>query len=190
MSRFLLPCPACRANVPVGIAQAGSSVVCPSCGQNVEVPGTRQLRLLPTESPDVGSKGGSNRRNRSEGGSLAYRVAVGGLLLFSFVALSYGGYLAYLRWNAPIEFGHSEEELYKELYDKSMADPVATSWDHWNFLVESGIPDTPEPPPYFLYSRYYEEQKPWLIGSLAAGGLSFLVFLGLSLLGPKGSGSR
>ncbi len=172
------------------MAQAGSTVTCSHCGQSVEVPGTRQLRLLPLESPEPGAKGGVSRRKSAEGGSFAFRVAAGGLLLLSFLALSYGGYLGFLRWNAPIEFGHSEEELYQELYDKSMADPIALSWDHWNFLLDAGIPDTPDPPPYFLFSRYYEEQKPWMIGSLVTGGASFLLFLALTLFGPKGTSPR
>jgi hypothetical protein len=173
--------------VPVGVAQAGASVTCAHCGQTLEVPGTRQLRLLPVESPIKGSKGEGNRRKSGQGGTFAYRVAVGGLLLATFLALSYGGYLAFLRWNAPIEFGHTEEELYQELYEKSMSDPIVTTWDHWNYLVDAGMPGAPEPPPYFLYSRYYEQQWPWMIGSLAVGGTLFLLFLALTLFGPRGT---
>jgi hypothetical protein len=141
------------------------------------------------ESPVEGAKGGGSRRKNAEGGSFAFRAVAGGLLLLSFLALSYGGYLAILRWYAPIEFGHTEEELYTDLFERSMSDPIARSWDHWNFLLDAGIPDTPDPPPYFLYSRYYEEQKPWMIGSLVAGGTSFLLFLALTLFGPKGTSS-
>lgn len=186
MSRYLLPCPACSQSFAVGIAQAGSTVPCPHCGQVVDVPGTRQLRSLPPAVEDraAPAKGGGNRRLDAEGGSIAFRLLTAGLLLASCSGLAYGGYLLYLRWNAPIIFGHTEEELYQEMMEKSLADPPATVWDHWNFLVDAGIPD-PSPPPYFLYSRMYEEQKPWMIGSLAVGAVSLVAFLALSWLASK-----
>jgi hypothetical protein len=107
----------------------------------------------------------------------------------SFVGIGYGGYLSYLRWTAPINFGHSEEELYSELFDKSMADPPARVWDHWNYLVDSGLPN-PDPPIYFVLSQAYEQQKPWMIGAWILGSIALIAFFALSVAGTRGTGRR
>jgi len=185
MPKYLIPCPACGATTPVGIAQAGAAVPCVACGASLDVPGTKQLRSLPIVEEDqvTGRRAGAAGGAR-DGGNLGYRFLVAAMLVVSALGLGYGGYLAYLRWNAPIEFGHSEEEIYEEIYENSMTDPPARAWDHWNYLLDVGIPD-PKPIDYFLINRVYEQQKPWMIGSLAIGGVAFLAFLALSLLGPR-----
>jgi hypothetical protein len=152
-----------------------------------DVPGTKLLRSLPLAPiPLADSKGRSSHHPASEGGSLLYRVLLGSLLGISFLGLGYGAYLGYLRWTAPIEFGHTEEELFAEFYEQSMKDPPATVWDHYNYLVEAGIPN-PQPPIYFILNRQFEQQKPWMVGSLVAGGVAFAFFLGLSLVGSRRS---
>jgi hypothetical protein len=178
MSRFLLPCPLCQASISVGIAQAGSSMPCPSCGKVVDVPGTRQLRLLPADSLPNGV--GKQASGTSDGNSLGFRLLLASLLLFGSLCLTYGGWLAYDRWRSPIVFGHTEDEFFQGLYDESMAEPIAQSWEHWNYLVDVGLPEESEPLPYFQISRYYEERKPWMVGSLASGALLIATFLGLS----------
>lgn len=181
MSRYRLSCPACEAIQVVGVAQAGSNIRCSGCGQMVEVPGTRELRLLPLEVSGGAAAKSGQAGGGTEESSHFLRLGMAFLLLLSFVTLTYGGYLVYLRWMAPIEFGHTEEEFYQELYETALADPVARSWDHWNFLIDAGIPEDPEPPPYFVYNRFYEAQKPWMIGFLVTGGVSLLMFLLLGI---------
>jgi hypothetical protein len=180
MSRFQLPCPGCQATISVGIAQAGSSARCPSCGQLVEVPGTRLLRQLP---PEAASQGPVSRQTRATGASLAARLILAGLLMLGSSSLIYGTWLAYERWTAPIKFGYTEDEMYKEFYDKAMQEPIIRSWEHWNYLVDAGLGQEPEPLPYFIYSRYYEARKPWMVGSLATGAVLLAAFLGLSFAG-------
>jgi len=144
------------------------------------VPGTRVLRQLPMETP-VSERNGA--RVRSSGLSLGFRLILGSLLLLGSSCLLYGGWLAYERWNAPIEFGHSEEEIYKNVYNETMQEPIVRNWEHWNYLVDLGISDNPEVLPYFAYSRYYEAQKPWMVGSLVTGAIAVAAFIGLSFLG-------
>lgn len=150
----------------------------------VDVPGTRELRLLPLESVASPSGKGTRTGSSSEP-SIFLRLAMAALLLISFGTLSYGGYLAYLRWNAPIALGHTDDEFFQELYDTALADPVPRAWDHWNFLVDAGIPEDPEPQLFLVYNRLFEAQKPWMIGLLTTGGLTFLAFLGLSYLSSR-----
>jgi hypothetical protein len=181
MSRYLLPCPACQASISVGTAQAGSSMPCPSCGKVVDVPGTRQLRLLPADAlPSLVGKS-----EAPAGNSLGFRLLLASLLLVGALCLTYGGWLAYDRWRSPIIFGHTEEEFFQGLYDESMAEPIAQSWEHWNYLVDSGVPEDSEPLPYFQISRYYEERKPWMVGSLGSGTLLIVAFLGLSFFSSR-----
>ncbi|MFN7795440.1 MAG: hypothetical protein ACK5Q3_07730, partial [Planctomycetota bacterium] len=46
MPKYALEC-SCSAKIPVGIAQAGGSALCPACGKLNEVPSTKVLRTLP-----------------------------------------------------------------------------------------------------------------------------------------------
>lgn len=181
MPRYLLPCSGCQAPLSVGIAQAGSTAPCPKCGKSVEIPGTRQLRLLPLEA---NSKEGDPRHPGRKGGvSLIFRLVLATLLVLGSTSFLYGSWLAYERWAAPIEFGHTEDEIYQRVYGEAMKEPIIRSWEHWNYLVESGLSDGSEPMPYFIYNRYYEARKPWMIGSLITGAVTLAGFLCLSFFG-------
>lgn len=158
-------------------------MACPNCGKVVEVPGTRHLRLLPLEGPGKGE--GKNPRGAAQGLSLGFRLFMAGLLLFGSLSVAYGAWLALERWRAPIVFGHTEDEFFRSLYDESMADPIPRSWEHWNYLVEVGLPEQSEPLVYFQLSRYYETQWPWLVRSLVAGSIALAAFFGLSFLGTR-----
>jgi hypothetical protein len=176
MSKYQLTCE-CKTILPVGIAQAGTSISCPSCGNAIVVPGTKLLRNLPLDQSDAAA---ANRRQSSSPGLLV-RGITALLLALSFWGLGYGGYLAYLRSTAPIEFGHSEDEFYTEIYNRAAEDPPARAWDHWQYLVESGLPKQ-EPPIYFILVEVYAQQLKWMIGAFAIGSLSLLGFIILSIL--------
>ncbi len=187
MSRFKIPCGVCGEALFVGIAQAGASASCPKCGGSTEVPGTKQLRAHHrVDASDSEALDQVPTLRTAGSSSLVFRGIAAGLLAISALCLTYGGYLAYLRWAAPIEFGHTEEELFTEIFDRSMADPPARVWDHWNYLVDQGVPD-PDPPIYFLLERQFSLQKPWMIGSLSLGSLTFLAFVVVSVVGGRNS---
>jgi hypothetical protein len=158
-------------------------MTCPSCGKVIEIPGTRQLRLLPFEVPPAGV--GKQTAGSREVSSLGFRMGLASLLLIGSLSLGYGAWLAYDRWRAPIEFGHTEDEFFQGLYDESMSDPVLLNWEQWNYMVESGIPEDSQPPLYFQYARYYEERAPWMVGSLAIGAIFLAAFFGLSFFGSR-----
>ncbi|MFN5102444.1 MAG: hypothetical protein ACK5GJ_06580 [Planctomycetota bacterium] len=188
MPQYALEC-SCSATIPVGIAQAGGSVVCPQCGKLAEVPSTKVLRSLPVldeHSGTAASTQGHARGDRlakdrkSSGESVMDRVLPAFLLCTAAVCLLTAAYLGWDRWRAPIEFGHTEEEFFAAMHDEAMHDPPARVWDHWRYLVETGLPSH-EPPPYFVVNEYYEKRKPWLIGSTIAGFLSLGLFVAMTL---------
>lgn len=182
MPTYALPCSKCGQSIPVRIAHAGSTVRCDACGSNVDVPGTKGLRSL-----SVIEESSQAQRTASEtksAGSLGLNLLAGLCLALATVGLGYGSYLAFLRWTAPIEFGHSAEELYAEMREKSASDPPVRMWDHWQYLVDTGLPNH-DPPLYFVLAEVYNRQIPWMIGSLAAGSIGLLSFLIIALMSRK-----
>jgi len=167
----------CTATIPVGIAQAGSSVRCEQCSKLMEVPGTKVLRTLPILEDVVAGavpKAG-----------FAQRFLPALLLAIAALSLTTAGVLAKERWFSPIEFGHTEEEFFGAFREDALRDPPARVWDHWKYLVESGLP-VHQPPDYFVINQYFERRKPWLIGSSILGALSLGTFLVLTFGQSKG----
>jgi hypothetical protein len=189
MQKYALEC-SCSATTPVGIAQAGGSALCPACGKLNEVPSTKVLRTLPLyqeqQAELASSPGNSRRSSRSEGGqtsegSILGRLLPAFLLCTAAVSLLNAAYLGWDRWRAPIEFGHTEDEFFAGLRDEAMHDPPARVWDHWRYMVETGLPSH-QPPDYFIVNEYYERRKPWLIGSTILGCLSLGLFVSIALM--------
>lgn len=160
----------------MGIAQAGSTTRCQACGRSLDVPGTKQLRNLPPVPMEATAANRRQRDSATGGSGLLGRAIPAGLLALAAWGLSYGGYLAYLRWTAPIEFGHTHDELFADIYDRALQDPPARAWDHWQYIVDVGLPKQ-DPPLYFILSDAYERQWPWMIGALTVGALSLVAFL-------------
>ena len=197
MRLFALRCQ-CDATIPVGIAQAGGSVRCPNCGVSQEVPSTKVLRSLPVlEQPESSSglmershggesvaKGPSRGIGSRSGDSVLQRILPAILLSIAAVSLTTAGVLGWARWNSPIEFGHTEVEFFAAFRDDAMQDPPARVWDHWNYLVDTGLPPH-QPPDYFVINEFFERRKPWLIGSSILGGLSLALFLVMALQQSK-----
>jgi hypothetical protein len=50
--------------------------------------------------------------------------------------------------------------------------------------VETGVPDH-NPPAYFVISKVFENQKPWMVGALTCGVVSLLGFIGVTLLSKR-----
>jgi hypothetical protein len=182
MPTYALSCSQCDQSVPVGIAQAGSTVRCAACGANIDVPGTKGLRVLPLIEESNPTRG--TVAEAKSAASWWLNLLAGLSLAVATIGLGYGSYLAYLRWNAPIEFGHSDEELYAEMREKSLSDPPVRTWDHWQYLVETGLPKH-DPPLYFVFAEVYKRQIPWMIGSLTVGALGLLAFIMIALLSRK-----
>lgn len=202
MPQYALRC-RCSATIPVGIAQAGMMVRCPECQESLEVPSTKVLRTLETlddsagqkqsasdrvgRSGQAGSGSGSGAGVRTASGkssgsqdSVLQRVLPGLLLAIAAIFLTTAGVLARERWNSPIEFGHTEEEFFKAFRDDAMQDPPARVWDHWKYLVDTGLPSH-QPPDYFVINEYFEKRKPWLIGSSIIGAISLGLFVLMTL---------
>lgn len=197
MPSFALRCQ-CDTTIPVGIAQAGGSVRCPSCGVSLEVPSTKVLRTLEQidgnvfgVSSDGLAKGeslaaGAATRNRVPRApdSALQRILPALLLAIAAISLTTAAVLGWARWNSPIEFGHTEEEFFAAFRDDAMQDPPARVWDHWKYLVDTGLP-AHQPPDYFVINEFFERRKPWLIGSSILGALSLALFVMMTLQQAK-----
>lgn len=183
MPQYALGCQ-CSATIPVGIAQAGGSVRCPQCSTLIEVPGTKVLRTLPVVE-EAHAEVASGR----SGDTLSQRFLPALLLAIAAISLTTAGVLGWARWNSPIEFGHTQEEFIAAFRDDAMQDPPARVWDHWQYLVETGLPNH-QPPDYFVINEYFERRKPWLIGSSILGALSLGMFLLMTLGQAKSKSSR
>lgn len=196
MPSFALRCQ-CDATIRVGIAQAGGSVRCPSCGLSLEVPSTKVLRNLPQidgNTDGVSANGLSKGESLPEGAtrsrgpkaadSALQRILPALLLAIAAVSLTTAAVLGWARWNSPIEFGHTEEEFFAAFRDDAMQDPPARVWDHWKYLVDTGLP-AHQPPDYFVINEFFERRKPWLIGSSILGALSLALFVMMTLQQAK-----
>lgn len=197
MPFFALRCQ-CDATIPVGIAQAGGSVRCPSCGVSLEVPSSKVLRTLPmfqdkatvSSSGDRLSEGellveGQDRGDAQKvAGSDLQRILPALLLAIAAISLTTAAVLGWSRWNSPIEFGHTEEEFFAAFRDDAMKDPPARVWDHWKYLVDTGLP-AHQPADYFVINEFFERRKPWLIGSSILGALSLTLFAMMTLQQAK-----
>jgi hypothetical protein len=183
MPKYQLTCD-CGDVIPVGIAQAGASMPCPGCGKSIDVPGTKQLRTLPLLPDQATTATKASGLEPTGLGAILARALAALLLIATCWGFSYGGYLAYLRYNAPIEFGHTEDEFYDDLRQRALEDPPARAWDHWQYIVETGVP-AHNPPPYFVISKVFENQKPWMVGALTCGVVSLLSFIGVTLLSKR-----
>jgi hypothetical protein len=87
--------------------------------------------------------------------------------------------------SAKLPFGVRMPMLVRATDAVGLSDPPARVWDHWKYLVESGLP-VHQPPDYFVINEYFERRKPWLIGSSILGALSLGTFLVLTFGQSKG----
>ena len=165
---------------------------------SLEVPSTKVLRTL--EQID-GNVFGVSSDGLAKGESLAagaatrsrvpraldsslQRILPALLLAIAAISLTTAAVLGWARWNSPIEFGHTEEEFFAAFRDDAMQDPPARVWDHWKYLVDTGLP-AHQPPDYFVINEFFERRKPWLIGSSILGALSLALFVMMTLQQAK-----
>ncbi|MFM8571530.1 MAG: hypothetical protein ACKOAU_08030 [Pirellula sp.] len=157
------------------------------------MPSTKVLRTLPLidswgEEAGIGaSSSGKSKASVGVGSSASetsyswvQRLLPALLLAICAGSFSTAAVLAWSRWNAPIEFGHTEEEFFASFREDAMQDPPARVLDHWRYLVDTGLPPH-QPPDYFVINEFFERRKPWLIGSTVLGVMSLIVFLVMTI---------
>lgn len=174
MSRFLLPCD-CGAKLPISISQAGTSAPCPGCSKTLEIPTTRQIRLLEQEA------GKPVPASSAASGGAGLRIVAALLLLVGLATLSIGGYLAYERRISGIDFKVTEELEIQLGYEAVLKQPPSDTWDYWKYLSEQGL-GKEMPAPYFQVKRYLDDREPWMYRMFATSGISLAAFAALCVL--------
>lgn len=174
MSRYLLPCD-CGAKLPISISQAGTTAPCPSCSKILEIPTTRQIRLLEIDADKVVPA------NPTASGGALLRVVAALLLLVGLATLCIGGYLVYERRISGIDFKVTEELEIQLGYEAVLKQPPSDTWDYWKYLSEQGL-GREVPAPYFQVKRYLDSREPWMYRMFATGGISLAAFAVLCVL--------
>ncbi|XZE21418.1 hypothetical protein SH449x_001320 [Pirellulaceae bacterium SH449] len=179
MSQYLLPCPNCQNKLTVAKSQAGMTVSCPSCEANVQVPTVRGFSTLSPAETEV-----SSRRGKNKGSSPVLGVLSVIFLLVSIPCLSYAGYLYSFRasFSAPLDL--SEEDLVLDIRQAMLDMPPATAWDTWNEISQDGVTETPIPP-YFVFKRMLEAQRPTMLTCFYVGSGCFVAFLATLFLSRR-----
>jgi DNA-directed RNA polymerase subunit RPC12/RpoP len=178
MSHYLLPCTNCEAKIPVTKSQAGMLVECSGCSTKVEVPTIRalsQLELAPVES---------TKPTRSRPAGPLIGILASALFLVGVSTLSYGGYLYWLRQSVKDPLDLTEEDFLEDIRTSMSELPPVGAWDAWNDVSTNGITDMPVPP-YFLYKRMFDIQRPKMLGCLYTGTGCLIGFVGCLFLSRK-----
>ncbi|MEQ8788204.1 MAG: hypothetical protein RIC55_17985 [Pirellulaceae bacterium] len=91
MTKHLLPCPKCDADLTIDVGQAGQTISCGECHAEVEVPTMRGIRGLPTVAGSSSLGSAEPQWSRRQGILFATGLPV------LVVALGVATYLLYLR---------------------------------------------------------------------------------------------
>lgn len=179
MSQYILPCSNCQNKLPVAKSQAGMTVKCPSCGANVQVPTVRGFASLSPAEPQTVA-----RKSKSKATPPILGVLSVLFLLVSVPCLSYAGYLYSYRasFTAPLDI--TEEDLVQDIRQAMMEMPPATAWDNWNEISQNGVIEAPIPP-YFVYKRILEAQRPTMLTCFYVGTGCFAAFLATLFLSRR-----
>ncbi len=171
MSKYLLPCD-CGAILPVSLSQAGMSIPCPSCGKPVDVPTVRHLTALPQE--ETSATQGTSTSSRKP--SVLLRVLAGIFFIATVACLGHGGYLAYQRYELPLDMSKTEADFLTDLENSLEGLSPADTWDTWNSLAYAGLSSI-QTPQYFLLKQAYEQSGREMKIALMIGSGTLLAFL-------------
>lgn len=171
MSQYILPCSSCQNKLSVAKSQAGMTITCPSCGTNVQVPTIRGFSSLSVAEPELAARRGKSKSSPPVLGVLSVLF-----LLISVPCLSYAGYLYSIRvsFSSPLDF--TEEDLIQDIRQTMLEMPPAAVWDNWNEISQDGATEATIPP-YFVFKRMLEAQRPTMLACFYIGAGCFAAFL-------------
>lgn len=163
---FLFNCAHCGKPFRVSEQQAGMSLDCPLCHIPNQLPGLRDIRMLPVIDSSVSQRVEARNESKSilfAGGLLVTVVA-------AVLAISLGWYARGLRKEST---ARQELEMQLEQIEKL---PPAQLWDVWDALTVRGLPDWQETSEvrYQKQSLYLQYISYSLYALSALGGLAIL----------------
>ncbi len=164
--QFLFNCTQCGKPFRVSEQQAGMSLDCPICEIPNQLPGLRDIRLLPV----IDSPTGPKTQTRNETRSMLF---AGGLLvavLAAILAVALGRYAQSLTRESTAK---QELELLMKQIEKASPGQL---WNVWDALTARGLPDWQESSEvrYQKQSSYLKYISYTLYAVSALGGLAML----------------
>jgi flagellar basal body-associated protein FliL len=159
MTKYLLPCPKCDAELPIDIGQAGQTILCSECQADVEVPTMRGIHKLRKESSLTNDAPTWSRRQ-------GILFATG--LPIMVAALALAAYLLFLRsqidTSRPEDRFRASEESHIE---KMSSAEVWGIWQKWRDVQLQRV-DIPQ------YEKNRHQARKLLILVMASVGVAAL----------------
>jgi hypothetical protein len=157
MSKYLLPCAQCGAELPIDVSQAGQRVAC-GCGAQVEAPTMRGIRQLPRA--DAGAE-------REE--AAPYWSQQQGMLFASGAAMLAIGLLVcvYLLWRRSLLETERPEDRYQQL-EEGEIDKMSPLdlWPIWQGMRSERLSRTDTP----LYLANQQQAQQFLVLAIVSAG--------------------
>ena len=159
----LLSCPNCQAELLVTPAQAGDSIQCSKCQQNVAIPKLGELRRLPqSESQNTNDTAVDSEGTRSVAATIAF-VAFSLVAVAALLGAGYNG----IRW-ALIETKNTNETHLRDIEtDYMRVEPAALILEFEDMEKFSLDLVTP-----YKYQIIADEKSKWGWNTVVASGLA------------------
>ena len=171
--RYQLPCEKCQTRILIETTQAGQSVSCPGCQEQIQIGTLREIRALEADSPTLAEQAvaAKSRSKMSPGSRLMF---VMGTLLF-FVA-GIWGLLAMLNANrlAVEKPGTRIDE--RAIKAVNLA-PPATMLELWEEVTDDALAEWREHP-YHVSNRLSQENRTYSYIGFGLAGIGLLAMVG------------
>jgi len=149
MTKYLLPCPKCDAELPIDVGQAGQTILCRECQADIEVPTMRGIRNLEKAETSSATKNAPTWSRRQG------ILFVTGLPIM-VASLTLATYLLFLR----------------SQIDTSQVDKMSSAqvWAEWQIARDLPLQRSDVP----QYEKNRREAQRLLILAIASAGVSVL----------------
>jgi hypothetical protein len=161
MTKYLLPCPKCDAELPIDVGQAGQTILCRECQTDVEVPTMRGIRNLEKAETSSVTKNAPTWSRRQ-----GILFVTGLPVLVASLALA--AYLFF--WRSQIDTARPEDRF--RAIGESQIDKMSSAqvWAVWQGVRDSHLQRSDVP----QYEKNRREARKLLILAIVSIGVSVL----------------